>query len=328
MIDLRFLKFAVSLDQHRNFGRAALAMGTTQPSFSRGIAALEATLGTRLFDRTNRRVEPTPVGTVFLARARLLLADEAALREALDEFKGVRSGRVRIGAGPYPLDLSVSECVARLAARYPHLQIELLEGQWRDFAPRLLSGEVDVAVMESSIVAADSRFQVELLPAQQGLFFCRSGHPLAKRRGVTLAEILGFPLVGVRLPLRVLPPAAARSRGLAMDPTTGDMLPRITTTSVAASRAIVKRTDGIGLGVRVQLAEDVRQGHLVILDFKDARLKTNYGITYLRDRSLSPAAEAFVAMLKEVEAEIAGPLGWRDVAIAPGKRKHRQPSRN
>jgi DNA-binding transcriptional LysR family regulator len=323
MIDLRFLKFAVSLDQHRNFGRAALATGTTQPSFSRGIASLEATLGTRLFDRTNRRVEPTPAGVVFLARARSLLAEEAAMHEALDNFKAVRSGHVRIGAGPYPLDISIIECVARLAARHPLLQVELLEGQWRDFAPRLLAGEVDVAVMESSIVAADSRFRVEPLPAQQGLFFCRSGHPLAKRRNLTLAEILEFPLVGVRLPVRALPPAAVRSRGLVLDPTTGDMLPRITTTSVAASRTIVRRTNGIGLGVRVQLAEDVRQGRLVILDFRAATLKTNYGITYLRDRSLSPGAVEFIATLKGVEAEIAARSTAEHATVPTAKRKHR-----
>ena len=75
MKDLRLLEFAVALDRQRSFGRAAESMRVTQPRFSRGIAALEADLGVRLFDRSTRHVRPTPAGTVFLERATALLAN-------------------------------------------------------------------------------------------------------------------------------------------------------------------------------------------------------------------------------------------------------------
>jgi len=319
MIDLRLLEMAVALDRLRNFGRAAESLGISQPAFSRAIATLEAFVDARLFDRTNRRVVPTQAGAALLSRARSLLADAAALRDAVGDHKGLRSGLLRVGVGPYPLDLSVGEAVARLAARHPLLQIELIEGGWRDFGPKLLAGEVEVAVMESSIVAADPRFHVEPLPAHQGCFYCRHGHALAGRRGLTLAQILAYPLVGVRIPAAKLAAARAGAHGLLPDPVTGDLLPRVTTTSFAASRAIVKRTDGIGMAVPAQIAEDVRRGELAILDFAATTLKTEYAITHLQGRSLPPAALEFIDTLREVEAGLAGP------ARGPVRRKRARP---
>ena len=52
-MNIRLLEYVVALDEHRSFRRAAEAMRVTQPAFSRGVAALEASLGARLFDRSN-----------------------------------------------------------------------------------------------------------------------------------------------------------------------------------------------------------------------------------------------------------------------------------
>lgn len=314
MIDLRLVEFAVALDQHRRFGRAAEAMGVTQPTFSRGIAALEAELGARLFDRSSRRVEPTPAGRLLLERARPLLSAAAGIRGALGDLQELRSGRVAVGAGPYPLDLSVTEAVARLAARHPHLEIEVIEGQWREFGPRLLSGEIELAIMESSIVAADPRFAVQPLPPHQGRFFCRPGHPLDGRKRVDLADVFAFPLVGVRLPARLLLPPRQNVSGASLDPVTGDVLPRITTTSFASTRAIVSRTDGIGIAVPTQIAGELRQGALVLIESEVETLRTAYGICRLRDRTLSPGAQALVETILEVEDELA-----RDPFAAPSR---------
>ncbi len=304
MNNLRLLEFALALDQHRSFQRAAEAMHVTQPSFSRAIAALETQLGARLFDRSNRGVGPTPEGTELLFRARRLLADAAGLCDALDDYRQLRSGRVVIGAGPYALDLSVIETVVRLATEYPRLQIEIIEGHWRDFGQRLLNAEVEIAVVELSIVSKDPRFQVEPLPVHAGCFYARAGHPLAGRKGVTLAELLEYPLVNVRIASRTVEPGKLQPSPFAIDALTGDMLPSITTTSIATARAIIKRTNGIGLAAPVQLAEDLRLGTVAIIDAGAGVLQSSYGIARLRGKVLSPGAQAFVSRLKAVEAEM------------------------
>jgi DNA-binding transcriptional LysR family regulator len=324
MNNLRLLEFALALDQHRSFQRAAEAMHLTQPSFSRGIAALEAQLGARLFDRSNRGVSPTPEGIELLLRARRLLSDAAGLRDALDEYRQLRSGRVVIGAGPYALDLSVIETVVRLATQFPRLQFEIIEGHWRDFGPRLLNAEVELAVVELSIVAKDPRFQVDPLPAHAGCFYCRAGHPLAGRKGVTLTELLEYPLVNVRIASRTVEPGKLRPSPFVVDALTGDMLPSITTTSIATARAIIKRTNGIGIAAPVQLAEDLRLGAVDIIDAGAGVLQSSYGVAWLRGKVLSPGAQAFVSCLKAVEAEMQAMAPGGDKPVPVSKRLRRK----
>ena len=131
MNQIRLLEYAVALDHHRNFARAAEAMHITQPSFSRAIATLESRLDARLFERNNREVRPTAAGQILLQRARRLLADHAAIGDALDAQRMLRSGSVTLAAGPYALEVSAIDAVTRLSRRHPQLQIELVEGDWR-----------------------------------------------------------------------------------------------------------------------------------------------------------------------------------------------------
>jgi DNA-binding transcriptional LysR family regulator len=304
MINLRLLALAVALEQHRNFGRAADAVNLSQPSFSRGIAALESECGTRLFDRTNRGVEPTDAGKLLLSRARSLLMEAAGLQDALKDLIGLQSGRLSVAAGPYALEISVEEAVARLTTLHPQLQLELIEGKWLEIAPKLLGGEVDIGVMDTTIVIDDSRFTVEQLPTHTGVFYCRAGHPLAGGAPVSLAELLTFPLVGTVAPQRAMPPIPPGSYGMQKVPATGELMPHTTTTSVAAARAIIGRTNGIGMAFASQVANELQAGTFVVLDVECPPPTSAYGIVYLKDRTLPPAAAKFIAILKEVEAEL------------------------
>ena len=65
----------------------------------------------------------------------------------------------------------------------------------------------------------------------------------------------------------------------------------------------MQRTDGVGLATWPQLADDVKLGRLVMLDVNWQAVTTDYGIVTVRDRTLSPAAEALAGTIREVEAE-------------------------
>jgi len=301
---LLLLRFAIALDKHRNFSRAAEALRVTQPTFSRRIAELEASLGARLFERSNRRVVPTPPGQLLIARARQLWADADRIQDDLDDYKSLRSGRLIVGAGPYALEISVAACVSRLVARHPLLQIDVMEGYWPEFGRRLLSGDMEVAVVDASIVAKDRRFDVEILEPHAAYLYCRSGHPLAKRSNVTVQEVFDYPLIGTPIPPRFLGSEELKPSAGFINPVTGDLVPRISTCSVAAARAIVKRTNGIGITGLVQVEDDVCNGTLAILPARISTFRSGYGIAWLRGRELSPAAQAFITTLKAVESEL------------------------
>lgn len=162
-------------------------------------------------------------------------------------------------------------------------------------------------MVETSILAADPRFEIVLLPSHSGCFYCRQGHPLAERTHISLDEILDYPIVGLRLPIRAFSTGKSPSHRLVLDPTTGDVIPHIATTSIAASLGIVERTDGIGIAAPVQLEGALRNGRLVRLDADISQLRSGYGIVRPRDRLPSPGDRAFIETLQEVEAELALP---------------------
>lgn len=69
MFEIRDLQHLLSLDEHRHFGRAAAAVGLSQPALTKSLQRLERILDTRLFDRSRARVSPTAVGEEVIAQA-------------------------------------------------------------------------------------------------------------------------------------------------------------------------------------------------------------------------------------------------------------------
>lgn len=303
MIDLRLLQHALALARHRNYARAAEMLDMSQPALSRSIAGLEKALGVRLFDRTRQGVAPTAYGERLLARGAALLVDAAELERELALMQGLEIGALRIGAGPYPADMCVGPAVGRLAAKHPHLRIEVNTGDWREIIRQVLQAQLDLAVIELSAAEQDPRLVTEPLPKHAGTFFCRSGHPLLAEAVPTLERMFQFPFACAKMPSRAAQMFYRLAKSGAIDPDTGDYLPPIRVDTIALARAVVLSSDAVGLAALSLVAADVAAGRVVLLPFRQPWLHTNYGFAYLKDRLLSPAAQALMAEVKAVEAE-------------------------
>ena len=91
VIELRLIRHALALGQHRNFARAAEALNLSQPSLSRSIAALEQAFGVPLFDRSHKGVVPTAFGRVLLERQQTLRALGELTRQ--NDFLDISPGK-------------------------------------------------------------------------------------------------------------------------------------------------------------------------------------------------------------------------------------------
>jgi DNA-binding transcriptional LysR family regulator len=303
VLDLRLLHQALVLARHRNFARAAEALHITQPALSRSIAGLEAALGEQLFSRTHQGVEPTSFGKMVLERAKSLLDDSNELERDFRLMRGLEIGELRVGAGAYPAELSVGRAVGQLTSCHPSLRIEVAVADLRALAVAVVDRKLDLAVLETSLVEAQPLVATEALPRHPGYFFCRAGHPLAGEKSLTVERILAYPFAGTRMPPRVAEDFLRIAKAGAIDPDSGDYLPPIKVDSISVAKDVVMRSDTVAVAPLAMISAELRAGRLAALPLQLPWMTTGYGFVYLRDRKLSPAAEALMAEVRRVEAE-------------------------
>jgi DNA-binding transcriptional LysR family regulator len=303
-LDLRQCRHVLALDQYRSFARAAESLGLTQPALTRSLQVLEKSIGARLFDRDRTRVEPTPVGQRLIERARLLVNQARDIEQDLQQMLGLEVGLLRIGAGPYPADLSVGTALGRFVKDHPQILIDLAVADWPALTQRVSNSEIELAVADIMLARQDERLSVDPLPQHQGYLFCRAGHPLAGQASLTMADVRRYPLVASALPPRLDSLAARDRRGLRSTLPEGATAPEIRVDTFALALHVVLDSDAIGGAVPSQIRGEIANGEVVMLPLELPWLTTNYGIIRLANRTPSPAAMAFMEILREVEGGI------------------------
>jgi len=306
-LDLRQLRHLLALDRHRNFARAAEAVGLTQSALSRSLQALESEFGARLFDRDRTRVEPTAVGARLIELAAPLLLQARLAEREVERMLGVADGLLRIGAGPYASEISVGAALGRMATQHPGLRADVSVADWPDLYDRLLANDLDVVVAETSHAVEDNRFVVEPLPEHQAFFYCRPGHPLAGRADVTLREVVACQIAMTYLPRRLVALVDSTRTFQGMNLPEGVNVTQFRIDTPYLARRAVMNSDVLGIAVPAQIELELAVGSLKLLPLRLPWLKTSYGVIQLARRTPSPALPEFLRILREVEDEVDRP---------------------
>lgn len=186
-LELRHFRYFLAVAEDLHFGRAAARLNIVQPALSMQIKALEEMLGVRLLNRTNRHVELTAAGRIFLDEVRGILtqvdhAAETASRAGRGEF-----GKLRISySGNAAYAGVMAAAIGRFRRRYPEVEILLQEMPTRAQFKELQEGRLDLGYVTlfSLVVPDDLRiFRVGVWPWMVAL---PSGHPQADREIVDL----------------------------------------------------------------------------------------------------------------------------------------------
>ena len=124
-MELRQLEHFVAAAEEGHFSRAADRANIVQSGLSASIRALERELGTRLFDRTTRRVELTESGRALLTEARRVLGAAAAAREAVAGVEGLQRGTLSLGIMQSLGAVQLPALLARFHSSHPGVDIRL-----------------------------------------------------------------------------------------------------------------------------------------------------------------------------------------------------------
>lgn len=190
-METQLLEVFRTVARHGSITTAARALSFTQSAVSRQIAALEADIGARLFDRLPRGVALTEEGRELLPHAEAVLDRLAAARRDLDDLRGLGRGRLRVGAFPTAVAALVPRAMASFRSAHPEISLSLVEGVTPQLLERLLAEEADVAVVSTSPTGEldRERFDLRHLLDERLLVAVARDHRLAHRRSVRLADL-------------------------------------------------------------------------------------------------------------------------------------------
>ena len=190
---LQDLRYVVTLAETRNFARAAKACYVSQPTLSTQIKKLEDELGLALFERTNKRVMPTPAGFELIVQARVVLEEAEKLQQMAQQALDPMAGPLRLGViptlGPYLLP----HLVPQLRADYPRLSLYLREDLTGNLIERLRSGALD-AILLALPIQTDGLELIELF-REPFVMALPKDSPLAGKSEVMETDLMGVQLL-------------------------------------------------------------------------------------------------------------------------------------
>ncbi|MBW8354322.1 MULTISPECIES: LysR family transcriptional regulator [Pseudomonas] len=303
-MDLRQLRYFIALNEHRSFVRAADAMGITQPAFSRSIQGLEQEFGCVLVDRGNKDLRPTPEGQVVLQHALSLVQGAALLSSEVTQMTKLDAGEVRFGCGPAPAVKLVPDAVAQFSSAHPKVRTCFAVDNWEKLSRSLNREEIEFFIADIRHFEADPNYQTQPLTPKRGVFFCRPGHPLLAKESLSTNDMFDYPLATTLIPPGIRKLLANLSGRI-------DFSPTIETEHFPALVKIVRQSNAIGVGTAEAFAEDIEQGSLVLLHWRNLpqnieSLNARCGIVSRSGFRLSPAARKLIEVLVAVDQQTHG----------------------
>src|SRR3954471_9677291 len=136
-MELRHLRCLVVLADEQQFTRAAQRLGIAQPALSQQIQRLEAEMGLPLVDRTTRSVQLTGAGTRLVGHARRMLHDADLAIAEMQDLRGLRAGRLAVGASHTIGALDLPKLLAEFHRRFPDVELTVQDDVTLELAAAL-----------------------------------------------------------------------------------------------------------------------------------------------------------------------------------------------
>ncbi|EOR04558.1 DNA-binding transcriptional regulator HcaR [Acinetobacter tandoii] len=192
-MELRHLRYFITVAEELNFSKAALKLYTAQPSLSQQIKDLEEDVGVQLLYRTKRKVELTEEGAVFLEQARLTLAQADKAIAMARQVSQAKQQMLRIGFVPVAEMKIFPYVLPNLRVQNPDLKIELLSMNNTEQMRLLKKGELDITFTRHNFHSDEIESQFVL--REPLIFLLPKDHPLAKYERIPVKALNGIDFI-------------------------------------------------------------------------------------------------------------------------------------
>ncbi len=292
-MELRTLKYLVSLAQRGSFTAAAKDHYVTQPAVSIQLKKMQEELGTRLFELEGRRIRFTPAGEAALDYARRFIALEKELIRELRDMEGLQKGRLALGTIDAASIYVLPGIFSDFHDLYPGIDINLEISPTVPLLEGLGSGRLDLVVATLPVEETDDRsiipvFSENLLP------IAPPGHPLSEGGKIEANELSDYPFISFHrgsVTRRIIEDAL-REKGV-------EIRISMAIDSQEAIRNLVASGLGLAFLPEWTVREYIENGRVSPLDIKGLEIKRSLGLVMPAGRYLPSTVRAFLGVLRE-----------------------------
>jgi LysR family transcriptional regulator, carnitine catabolism transcriptional activator len=288
------LRAFVAVARYGSFTLAAEALNRTQPAITVQIKQLEQALGLSLFDRTTRQLRLTTVGLELVPVLSQMLQQLDNIIASSQDLRDKRTGVVRIGALPSVAAGFLPPRIARFRKKHPGVQFLISDTLGDKIVAMVKSGEVEFGITD---IHTGSNIETTPVVLEQMCAFYLEGHPIEQAAKLDVEELAKHDLI-----LLIHGSAARRVVDSAFAGRGRLAVAACEVSYMSTAVGMVQAGLGVALLPRrgVQLQIDPR---LRCRPIEGPGFTRRIGIIRLKNKTLSPAADAFIQMLMTSKAE-------------------------
>ena len=294
------LNVLITVAESGSFQRAANAMGISESSAHRLSRDLEQNLRRPIFRKTANGKSTTIDGAELARRMKLAAMEIDYAAEQIDAEKGIARTRLSIGTGQLANSGFLASVVQKFVSQHPQSQIIVEERPLRVLLEDLRFGKLDIIFGLLDRVDPPDDIADEPLFPDSHIIVVRAGHPLARRRKVTIADLASYDWIT---------PGPESHRQLIFDKifASSNRIPRISieTHSLNIHLGILSIGDSIGILKEEEIAIYKQMGLLKVLNFTLPKPKAFVGITTRAGWQPTPVQGDLLQLMRE-EAKLSG----------------------
>jgi LysR family transcriptional regulator, nitrogen assimilation regulatory protein len=293
-VALRQIRAVIAVCEEGSFTRAAQRENSTQSGISQHVAAVERTLGVKLFERSAAGVKATPAGLLYYRRCVEAVGQIESANEEVRGFAAVVTGELRIGLIPTLTRAALAPTLEQFVVRYPDVRLHIVEGYSNVLTDMVMADDLDFAVV----------------PTSEGRVGLKSRLLVRDREMLVSSAKRGFkPFEPVRLkdcgPLKIILPGRGNVRRRNIEiyfETHGvEVADIIEMDAMISTLQFVPRSDWVAILSGLICISDVGRAERVINPIVDPPLIAEFVVISPARRRLSTQAQLF---LEYFEAEI------------------------
>ncbi len=292
-MELHQLRGFHEIARQGSFTKAADRLFLTQPAISLQLKALEEEVGEALLERGHKRIRLTPAGEILLRRTRAVLAELDSAHAEIASLRQELRGRLVIGTSDTNSTYVLPDVLRSYRESYPLVEVDIRNKMSTEVGRLVVDDEVDLGLATMPIRDRERLGESQALFTRQDVLICPADHALASRKQIALKAV-------AELPLLALEPGSTTRYLLDQSFRQADLKPRVSMN--LGSIEVIKRFVEIGFGVaivpKIAIGQEVANGRLHSMAVRGLSPRP-IGLVEHRGRRRSPAAAAFVGLLKE-----------------------------